>query len=345
MSGVEAKELEVIAIGGHALNDKAFEALAYYLRENVNYVLTHGNGPQVETKSGETLHAAVSGTQTSIGTFTIRPKLGEALERLGRREKFGEIEMIETDVVVGEAHLPVPMGRVIRNDDPAAAFYVKRIGDWMSEEEVMAEACEGQYFKRIKEARDPGRSYLRVVPSLRPMKIVQAEEIKQTALAGKIPIGVGGGGVPYYDENKTSPAQTVVDKDLASAVLAAEIEATKLTILTKVAGLIKPGAAWKLTAEGWDIEEDDYIREITVSEARAMLNDLPAGSMRPKLLACILFVESGVGREAVITNAENLNGGMRTLVVPGRVEDVVPLTLGGIETTYRYGEKPEEGVA
>jgi carbamate kinase len=141
-----------------------------------------------------------------------------------------------------------------------------------------------------------------VVPSPKPLKIVNSKIIKQLVEQGVIVIAAGGGGIPVYIEidGTYEGVDGVIDKDLASAVLAIEIKAQILAILTAV----------DYVYLNYKKPDEKRLERITLSEAKKYLNEghFPSGSMGPKIEAAIKFLESG-GNEVIITSLENAKKG------------------------------------
>jgi carbamate kinase len=284
----------VVALGGNALiraGDRGTaaeqatrlretaEALAPLLRDG-NLVITHGNGPQVgnellrqERSADEVpplpLYLAVAQTQAEIGSL-IETELGPAAGR--------PVTCLLTHVVVDET-------------DPAFERPTKPIGPFYSSEQALnLEAERG--WQLVEEA---GRGWRRVVPSPRPLEIVEADQIRALIAAGTIPIACGGGGIPVVQRGgRLEGVDAVIDKDRASAVLAAELGAERLLILTDVPAVKR----WF----GTPAEEE--IRELTPERAENLLIDLAEGSMRPKVEAAIAMARSG--GEAIITSLDRV---------------------------------------
>jgi carbamate kinase len=284
----------VVALGGNALiraGDRGTaaeqaarlretaEALAPLLREG-NLVITHGNGPQVgnellrqERSADEVpplpLYLAVAQTQAEIGSL-IETELGPASGR--------PVSCLLTHVVVEET-------------DRAFERPTKPIGPFYSSEQARNLKAE-RGWQLVEEA---SRGWRRVVPSPRPLEIVEADQIRALIAAGTIPIACGGGGIPVVRRSgRLEGVDAVIDKDRASAVLAAELGAERLLILTDVPAVKR----WF----GTPAEEE--IRELTPERAENLLIDLAEGSMRPKVEAAIAMARSG--GEAIITSLDRV---------------------------------------
>jgi carbamate kinase len=181
--------------------------------------------------------------------------------------------------------------------DPAFKDPQKRIGKIYSKSEADKLVKEkGWIFKEEIKQKDGWR---RVVPSPKPTDIMNANIIRELCLGGNIVIAAGGGGVPvYYDEHGfVKPAEAVIDKDMASSLLASKIGADEFYILTDV-----PFVYLNYS------KPDQEVREfLNLTDARKYLEDgqFSKGSMAPKILACIRFIDSG-GSKSVITEAFHL---------------------------------------
>ena len=289
----------VIALGGNALTrtgerGTAAEQLANLRRTcaalvpllgEERIVVTHGNGPQVgnellrqERAAREApplpLYLAVAKTQAEIGAL-LEMELCAVTER--------PVACLLTHVCVSR-------------DDPAFSAPTKPVGPFYGEEQA----------KKLEQERgwvvvhDAGRGWRRAVPSPDPLEVVEANAIKTLLDEGSIVIACGGGGIPVVRENgRMTGVDAVIDKDRASALLATRLEATRLLVLTDVAGLYRDYGA----------ESEQQVRELTPDEAEELLPELPEGSMRPKLEACVAFVRA-TGGEATITSADALEAAL-----------------------------------
>ena len=306
--------LVVAALGGNAFIRRgesldaqwrnvraAAEGVAELVRRGYSVVVTHGNGPQVGAimewvqrlgERGVTLDVAVAMTQGWLG-YMLQQAVGNALEERGLPRR---VATVVTQVQVSRS-------------DPAWARPSKPIGPYYTPGE--AERLSSMYGWAMRP--DPRGGYRRVVPSPRPQGIVELEAVKSLVEAGYTVIAVGGGGVPVVRSNHwLHGVEAVVDKDLASALLAENLGAGLLAILTDV-----PGAYVNYGRPGQRL-----IRCMTPGAARRLLarGEFPAGSMGPKVEAAAGFVEK-TGGEAVIASLDSMveavDGGAGTLVRPG----------------------------
>jgi carbamate kinase len=285
----------VIALGGNALtreNERgtAAEQLANLRRalpelaplfEEPRVVVTHGNGPQVgnellrqERAADEApplpLWLAVAQTQAEIGAL-IAAELRSLVDR--------PVACVLTHVRVDES-------------DPAFEEPTKPIGPFYSQSE--AEQLQRDRGWRI--VADAGRGYRRVVPSPLPLEIVELDPIRTLLDAGGVAIACGGGGIPVVaGDGQLRGVDAVIDKDRASALLAARLGAERLVVLTATDAVYR---------DFGDVGEE-ALAEVTADEADALLPELAAGSMRPKLEATVAFVRE-TGGEALITSPSAL---------------------------------------
>jgi carbamate kinase len=197
---------------------------------------------------------------------------------------------------------------IVDPDDPSIVNPTKFVGPFFKKEQVSElEKTRGWTIKE-----DKGRGYRRVVASPVPRDIVEKDIIKSLVEDDVIVIAAGGGGIPvYYDERGwLEGIDGVIDKDLASAVLAREVQAEKLMILTGV----------DRVALQFGTPEQKDLEQLTIDEAKLFLErgEFPKGSMGPKIQAAINFLEWG-GEEVIISSIENaveaLNGNNGTRII------------------------------
>ncbi|MCX8103823.1 MAG: carbamate kinase [Candidatus Bipolaricaulota bacterium] len=292
----------VIALGGNALLDpqtngslaeqiraieRSCEKIAQVIAKGYRVVLTHGNGPQVgnlliqqeaakELVPPLPLDVCDAMTQGQLG-YLIQQQLREALLRVGLAKP---VVTMVTQVQVDP-------------NDPAFANPTKPIGPFYSERERPVLEQKGYVLKRVGKGAKPWR---RVVASPEPKEIVEIESIKELIDAGSIVIACGGGGVPIVcEDGRWRGVEAVIDKDLASALLASELGAQILLILTDV----------ERVALHFGTPQQVFLDKLSVREARKYLSEghFPAGSMGPKVEAAIRFIEGG-GERAYITSLE-----------------------------------------
>jgi len=282
--------------------DASARALAELAAEDVRLVITHGNGPQVgdllvqsEEARGKVarppLDVLVAETQAQIG-YLLQQALANEFAKLHRSTG---VASVVTQVVVDR-------------DDPAFHNPTKPVGPLIrSDTEVMLKRARGWHL-----VQDPRGGWRRVVPSPRPLEIIEVPAIRALLGAGLVVIAAGGGGIPVVREDgRIVGVEAVIDKDLASAILARDLAAEQLAFATDVDGV----------ALDYRKADERFVPKMTVSEAQRYLDQgqFPAGSMGPKVEAAIAFVSSG-GREAIITSVGKLGdalvGGAGTHIVP-----------------------------
>lgn len=298
------RPIVLVALGGHAFIGKGetgtvsdheknaamiCEQLMTLVDRGYNLVITHGNGPQVGQRLLATeklrdevppmpLDVLVSETAGSLGYF-----LQQALLNQLRRQK------IKRYVVTMVTQVLVDKG------DPAFQRPTKPVGPFMSAEE--AEQRRQQLKWEIVE--DSGRGFRRVVASPKPIKVVQRKMIREAALQGHIVVAAGGGGIPIHklENNDYEGIECVLDKDLTSAVLASQIGADLLVILTAVPKVYlhygKP--------------EQQALGAVTMEEIEQHIaaGHFPPGSMGPKMQGIHEFLQQG-GKRGLITDPEHL---------------------------------------
>jgi len=302
------RRIAVVALGGNALlRDKqlgtieeqerntteTLENLVFLIRQGYDLIITHGNGPQVgnilmRNDAGEQMYN-IAQMPIDICVADTQGGIGYMIERMFRNvlNKHGidkNVVCIVTQVIVDK-------------DDPAFSDPQKRIGKIYTREQAEELTLKkGWIFK--EEVKTEG-GFRRVVPSPLPISVMNVNIIRRLAKEGNIVIAAGGGGVPvYFDEYKdVRTTEAVVDKDMASSLLATQINADEFYILTDVPYIYinykKP---------------DQEIKEfLNYSDALKYLNEgqFAKGSMAPKIQACLNFIKNG-GRKSIITEAFKL---------------------------------------
>ena len=187
----------------------------------------------------------------------------------------------------------------VNEDDPAFNNPSKPIGKFFNEEQ--AKMMEEKYGYIMKE--DAGRGYRRVVASPKPAEIIEIGTIRTMVESGDLVIACGGGGIPVTRQgNHLKGASAVIDKDFASCLLAKQLDADMLIILTAV----------EKVAVNFGKENEEWLDDLTVSQARKYIEEgqFAAGSMLPKVQACVDFASSGTGRTAMITLLEKAKDGI-----------------------------------
>lgn len=314
----------VIAIGGNALIldgqrgtiDEQYENaretsqhIAALVATGWGVVVTHGNGPQVgfillrsELVPDDapvprlSLEMSVADSQGGIGHI-----LGQALlNELAARGLPDRVVCVLTHVVVDP-------------DDPAFGRPTKPIGPFYSKEEADQKSARNSWTM----IEDAGRGYRRVVASPEPLRIVEGDQIRALVEAGFIVIAVGGGGVAVVETSRGhyQGVEAVIDKDRASALLAASLDIPLLVLST---GVERVAIHFRQPNERW-------VDRMAVDEARRYLEagEFPKGSMGPKIEAAIRFLERG-GQEVLITTPAALEraiaGETGTRILPNPVQ-------------------------
>ena len=299
-----ADRTAVVAIGGNSLIKDRFHQsvrdqyiaagetcwhIAAMIKNGWRVAITHGNGPQVgfvlrrsELAASELhevpLDAIGADTQGAIG-YALQQNLENDFERLGIVKRAATV-VTQTEVAA---------------DDPAFQTPSKPIGSFMDEETARQRERDDGWVVR----EDAGRGWRRVVASPMPLRIVEIDAIRSLVEAGFVVISTGGGGIPVVrdaDGNLAGVA-AVIDKDLASALLANELGADLFLISTSV----------EKVALDWGKPEQRWIDTMTLSEAKEHLAEgqFAAGSMGPKIGAVIGYLERG-GSQAIITDPDNV---------------------------------------
>ena len=291
----------VVALGGNALGKSLSEqfeavkltakALADLIEDGNEVVITHGNGPQVgkidsamnallledPTEEKTTLSMCVAMSQAYIG-YDIQNALRKELMRRGL---YKPVVTIITQVEVS-------------NDDPAMQHPTKPIGKFMTHEQALR--LQEQYGYPI--AEDAGRGWRRVVASPQPQYIIEIDAIRASSQEGSIVICCGGGGIPVRRKGEyLKGCAAVIDKDYCSALLAENLNADMLLILTAVDRVkINFNTPDERSLDSMSLDEvDRYVREGQFAD----------GSMKPKVEAAARFVAGGRARTAVIAALED----------------------------------------
>ncbi len=309
------KKLAVVALGGNALlrgveigtiqqqEKNTYNTCIHLLKlldDGYNIVITHGNGPQVgnimlRNDAGHKEYK-IPKMPLDICVADSQGGIGYMIER--------QIKNILTEKKIRKNVVTIITQVVVDRNDPAFKNPTKPIGAYFLKEEAdLLSRSKDLIFKE-----DPGkRGWRRVVPSPKPIEIVNKKIIRDLVKKGNIVIALGGGGVPVYrDENKNlNGVEAVIDKDLASSLLAREINADMFLLLTDVSKVY-------INFKKPDQKELD---KITVKQAEKYYEkgEFAAGSMGPKILAAIEFLKNG-GKETIITDSKQLNekdGGTR----------------------------------
>ena len=306
------KKKIVIALGHDALGTTLPEqkeatkhtaaAVADFIREEYQVVITHSNGPQVgmiHTAMNEfcRLYPEYTATPMSVCSAMSQGYIGYDLQNAIREALIGKgiyktVSTILTQVVV---------------DPYDEAFYKpgKVVGRVLGEEEAEAEEQKGNYVTKTAEG------YRRIVAAPRPIDIVEIDAIRALSDADQIVVACGGGGIPVLSQdNRLKGASAVIEKDLAAGKLAELLEADMLVILTSVDNVCLD----------YGTENERPLRSMTVAEARDYMEQgqFGEGSMLPKIQAAVDFIGDSAIRSVLITrlrkDGTHVTSGMGTLI-------------------------------
>ncbi|HDT8056843.1 TPA: carbamate kinase [Enterococcus faecalis] len=295
--------LNVIALGGNAILDTdptdegqkavvnhAAKYIAEFVAKGEQVIVCHGNGPQVgnlllQQKAGESeknpalkLDTCVAMTQGSIGYWLQNALTNEFEKRNIAKPVISVVTQVRVD-----------------KEDPSFKKPSKPIGPFYTKEEVDAEAAkDGSTY-----VEDAGRGYRKVVPSPMPKEIVEKEAVRALVEADVLTICSGGGGIPVVAEDgQYVGVEAVNDKDFSARVLAENVDADRLIILTGVDNIYI----------NYNQPDQKALEQISVAEAEEYIKEghFAAGSMLPKIEAALDFVKGDDKRKAIITSIENL---------------------------------------
>ncbi len=304
---MEKKKRIVIALGGNALGNTLPEqmtavkitskAIVDLIEEGCEVVVVHGNGPQVGM-----INNAMSAltredpkqpnTPLSVCVAMSQAYIGYDLQNALREE------LVNRNITNIPVTTMITQVRVDEND-PAFNSPSKPIGHFMTADE--AKLAEEKYGYITKE--DAGRGYRRVVASPNPSEIIEIGAIRSLVDSGQLVIACGGGGIPVtLQGNHLKGASAVIDKDFASELLAEELDADFLIILTAV----------EKVAINYGKPEEKWLDDISTEEARQYIGEghFAPGSMLPKVQAAVKFADSKEGRNALITLLEKAKEGI-----------------------------------
>ncbi len=294
----------VIALGGNAITqpgqegtveedyanlERSLDGVVAVLERGYELVITHGNGPQVGNQMirVELARGEAPLLPLDVMGADIQGGLGYMIERVLR----GKLRR------AGLVHRVCCMLTMVEVDaaDPAFGDPTKFVGPFYRQEQVAELSRERGWVMK----EDKGRGWRRVVPSPEPKRIIERQEVLTLLEAGAIVISGGGGGIPVArnTDGDLVGVEGVIDKDLASAVMALALGAPELIILTGV----------ERVQLGYGTPAARPLHIVHVAEARAYLaaGHFPAGSMGPKMEAACRFVEGG-GSRTLITNVFTL---------------------------------------
>jgi carbamate kinase len=302
------RKIALIAFGGNAIlpNDqrglqteqmknaqKAAQFMIHIVKKGFDLIMVHGNGPQVGNLLIQmeeavnkippfSLEVCDAMTEGSMGFMLEKAIINE----LRKNSLDKEVATLITQVVVDR-------------NDPAFDHPTKPIGPFYSKYRAQMLIRE----KKWSMIDDAGRGYRKVVPSPQPIDIVPKHALHDLVHSGKIVIAAGGGGIPVIINGRGlfQGVEAVIDKDLASSLIAREAKAELFIILTNVPRVFL----------NYGTPQETAIKSMTVVKAEKFLEEgqFPAGSMGPKIKAAIEYIHSG-GKEVLITSANHLKAAL-----------------------------------
>lgn len=295
----------VVALGGNAILSKDASAAAQqralletarqlvkFIENGDQLIISHGNGPQVgnlllQQAAGSTqdnpempLDSCVAMTQVTIG-YWMQNAMNQVIRERGLDQT---VVTVVTQVEVS-------------SDDPAFGQPTKPIGPFMNKAEADLAQKQNPEFKFVEDA---GRGYRRVVPSPKPIGVIETAAVNTLVDAGIVPITVGGGGIPVVrDGDRLVGKEAVIDKDFASEKLAELIDADALIILTAVDNIYV----------NFNQPNQKKLKRVSTVELGRYIEQkqFAPGSMLPKVEAAVDFVNT-TGKEAVVTALDNIEG-------------------------------------
>ena len=301
-----SEKIVVVALGHRALGTTlpeqkiairtAAKAIADLAEEGTRIVNSHSNGPQVGM-----IHTAMNEFGKAHPDYTFAPMsvcsamsqgyIGYDIQNAIRAELISRgisrpVATILTQVVIDPY-------------DDAFAEPEKIIGRILTEEEAEEEEKKGNFVTKVGD-----NAYRRILAAPKPMKIVELETVRTLVDAGQIVVAAGGGGIPVMEQGiNLHGASAIIEKDLASGLLAEELNADTLLILTSV----------EKVSLNLGTSQEEFLEELTVEEAKEHMkaNQFAPGSMLPKFEAGVSFVEKGEGRRTIITDITHARDGYR----------------------------------
>ncbi|KMZ54812.1 carbamate kinase [Dorea sp. D27] len=290
------KKRVVIALGGNALGKnyeeqkeavaKTAKVIVDLVQQDMEIIITHGNGPQVgmiQNAMDQLACTSEDYKETPLPTCVAMSQgyIGIDLQNAIKYELYSREMDVKVSTILSQVE--------VDKEDEAFKSPTKPIGRFLTKEEAAKNEENG-----IPCMEDAGRGYRIVVASPMPKRIRELQTIKTLVDAGHIVITCGGGGIPVVnDGGRLSGVSAVIDKDNVSSLLAAELDADYLIILTAV----------EKVAINFGRENQRWLSDLTVDEAREYIaqDQFAKGSMLPKIEAAIRFAESAEGRHTLIT--------------------------------------------
>lgn len=297
------KKTVVIALGHRAMGTTLPEQkiatrntakkIVSLVKEGAEIVITHGNTPQIgmiHTAMNEfgKAHPDYTNAPMSVCSAMSQGYIGFDLQNSIRAELLKEGIYKPVCTVITQV--------VVDPYDDAFAEPIKMIGRVLSKEEADAEEEKGNYVVEVE------GGYRRIIAAPKPGKIVEIDSIKALLAAGNIVIACGGGGIPVLEQKtELKGASAVIEKDYTSGIMANELDADKLLILTSVNNV----------AVNYNTEEEMILEKITLAEAEEYIanSNFEESTMLPKMEASAMFVKNGENRTAVITSIDKAHEG------------------------------------
>lgn len=297
----------VIALGGNALGKNLSEqmaavkntarAIADLIADGHQVVIAHGNGPQVGMIQNAFAAYHRQEPASDVMPLSMCVAMSQGYIGYDLQNALKE-ELLDRGIQTGVATVLTQV--VVDREDPAFQNPTKPIGPFLTREEAEALAREKGY----QVAEDAGRGWRRVVASPQPLAVVELSTIQALVNAGMVAIACGGGGIPVFAQERhhLKGAPAVIDKDLASELLAELLDADMLIILTAV----------EKVAVNFGKPSQQWLDRMTPAEALAYAEEgqFAPGSMLPKVQAAVKFAQSKPGRAALITLLERARDGI-----------------------------------
>ena len=272
----------VVALGHRALGTTlpeqktaarlAAKAIADLVEEGTRVVISHSNGPQVGM-----IHTAMNEFGKAHPDYTFAP--------------------MSVCSAMSQGYIGYDLQNAIRAELISRGIYKPVIGRVLNAEEAEAEEEKGNFVTKVGEGQ-----YRRILAAPKPQKIVEIETVKVLSQAEQIVIAAGGGGIPVLEQGtQLNGASAIIEKDRAAGLLAEELNADTLMILTSV----------EKVSLNHNTDQESYLDTISTEDAKKYIADdqFAAGSMLPKIEAGVSFVEKGTGRRTIITDMAHAKDG------------------------------------
>ncbi len=298
----------VIALGGNALGNTLPEQMAAVkitakaivdlIEEGCEVVVAHGNGPQVGMVNNAMIALTHEDAQQPNTPLSVCVAMSQAYIGYDLQNALRE-ELLNRGITDMPVATMITQVRVDEND-PAFQSPSKPIGKFVSAEQAKMMEENFQYIMK----EDSGRGYRRVVASPKPAEIIEIGTIRTMVESGDLVIACGGGGIPVIRQGShLKGASAVIDKDFASCLLAKELDADYLIILTAV----------EKVALNFGKPDEKWLESVSVKEAGQYIREghFATGSMLPKVQAAVDFAASKEGRTALITLLEKSRDAIR----------------------------------